>query len=205
MLESRVSVFAKRALDIVASAVALVLLAPVMLVIALIVKVSEPDAQVIFKQERVGTRGKLFTMYKFRSMWQDADAHADALIAANGGQKTLFKLIDDPRITPVGRILRKYSLDEIPQFLNVFFGQMSLVGPRPALPREVRVYSARQWRRLEAKPGLTGSWQISGRSSLEHDQAMEIDLDYIDHHSFLGDIKILMKTPSVVLQAKGAA
>jgi lipopolysaccharide/colanic/teichoic acid biosynthesis glycosyltransferase len=159
---------------------------------------------VLYRQERVGLNGRPFTMLKFRSMVVDADSRLDTLRDENLGDGLLFKMREDPRVTPVGRWLRRLSLDELPQLLNVLGGSMSLVGPRPPLPSEVARYDNSVRRRLLVKPGLTGLWQISGRSDLPWDEAVRLDLRYVENWSLSLDLLILWKTVRAVLGGSGA-
>ena len=195
--------FLKRAFDITVSLVLLIVLLPLLLVIAALVALTSPGGA-FFVQQRVGLHGKLFPMFKFRSMVADADAHIDALLQSNEGSGPLFKLRSDPRVTKVGRFLRKTSLDELPQLLNVLRGDMSLVGPRPALPREVRQYTPLERRRLHAKPGITGLWQVSGRSDLSWEDSVSLDLLYVDHWTHWADAKIMLRTVTTLVRAPGA-
>ena len=185
------------------AAVALLVLAPVLLVIAAAVRFTSPGP-VLYRQERVGLNGRTFTMLKFRSMVVDADRQLDALRAANISDGLLFKLRADPRVTPVGRLLRGSSLDELPQLLNVLAGSMSLVGPRPPLLDEVARYDTSVSRRLLVKPGLTGLWQISGRSDLSWEESVRLDLRYVENWSLALDAVILWKTGRAVLSRSGA-
>lgn len=189
---------AKRALDVVASGLGIVLLSPLLAVLALLVK-SDPGP-VLFRQRRVGLGGQEFTMLKFRSMVVDAEKRLAELTSAerDAGNSVLFKMKNDPRVTPVGRLMRKFSLDELPQLFNVLGGSMSLVGPRPPLPSEVAVYEDHVHRRFLAKPGITGLWQVSGRSTLSWDESVRLDLSYVENWSFIGDIVILLKTAKAV-------
>lgn len=193
----------KRAFDIAVSGTALLLLSPLLLAIAVAVRLDSPGAA-IFSQERVGRSGQLFRMYKFRSMVQNAEAELSTLMAKNEGAGVLFKLRDDPRITRLGRMLRKYSLDELPQLWNVLVGDMSLVGPRPPLGREVDAYESHVLRRLYIKPGLTGMWQISGRSNLSWEDSVRLDLYYVENWSLAGDLLILWRTFRVLVKPDGA-
>ena len=195
---------AKRLLDIVASAILLVLLSPLFLAVAIAIRLEDPGP-ILFKQKRVGRWGTLFTMWKFRSMFTDAEERKRELMAQNemeGG--VLFKMKDDPRITKVGRIIRKTSIDELPQLWNVFKGEMSLVGPRPPVTQEVDQYSLSDRRRLEVIPGITCIWQVSGRSDIPFDQQVELDVQYIESQSFWNDLKILLKTVPALLFGTGA-
>ncbi len=195
---------AKRFFDMFVSGVILLVLSPFLLVVSLWIRLDSQGA-VLFPQTRVGKGGKLFTMWKFRSMYIDAEKRQAALMKDNemkGG--VLFKMKEDPRITRVGRFIRKFSIDELPQIWNVFIGDMSLVGPRPPLLNEVAEYTAYQRRRLEVTPGITCVWQISGRSNIPFVQQVEMDLAYIANQSFWGDIVLLVKTIPAVLTARGA-
>ncbi|WP_415630916.1 sugar transferase [Propionibacterium sp.] len=193
----------KRGFDIVVSAIALVLLSPVFLVVAGLIK-RDDGGPVFFRQDRIGLRGTTITVHKFRTMCVDAEAKIDALIDANGGKALLFKMENDPRITPIGRILRKYSIDELPQFWSVLRGGMSVVGPRPGLLREVSEYSRAYYRRLLIKPGITGLWQVNGRSDLSLKESVRLDLRYVENWSLVGDLMIILKTVRVVLRPDGA-
>jgi exopolysaccharide biosynthesis polyprenyl glycosylphosphotransferase len=193
----------KGGLDRVSAGLLLLLLLPMLCAIAVAIKVTSPGP-VLFRQERVGVQGKAFTMLKFRSMVVDADRQLDDLRAANISDGVLFKLRVDPRVTPIGRVLRRLSLDELPQLLNVLGGSMSLVGPRPPLPGEVARYDAPVHRRLLVKPGLTGLWQVSGRSDLPWEEAVRLDLRYVENWSLAMDLLILAKTVRAVLGSSGA-
>ena len=173
----------QRTADVVLSIMALLVLLIPCLIIAILIKLETPGP-VLFKQKRVGKDGSQFWFYKFRSMVADAEAQRNALMQMNEASGPLFKIKNDPRITRIGRFIRKYSTDELPQFLNVLAGQMSLVGPRPALPVEVAQYTKRQRTRLNVKPGITGLWQVSGRSDLPFERSIELDLEYIQQQSF---------------------
>lgn len=194
----------KRIIDIVLSAVALIVSSPIMLGVAIAIKLDD-GGPVLFKQTRVDIHGKPFTMYKFRSMVTNAE-EIKAKLAAESGQtnRFIFKLKDDPRITKVGKFIRKTSLDEFPQFFNVFKGDMSLVGPRPALPDEVARYGSLYSTRLLVKPGITGPWQVSGRSDLSQEQSEFLDVSYIENWSITGDLAILAKTVMVVFRGTGS-
>ncbi|MDM8560770.1 exopolysaccharide biosynthesis polyprenyl glycosylphosphotransferase [Candidatus Parabeggiatoa sp. HSG14] len=196
--------FIKRLFDIVVSAIFLILFALFILIIALLIIIDSPGP-IFFCQTRVGKRGQLFKMWKFRSMSIDAEQHKAVLMKNNemsGG--VLFKMKNDPRMTHMGIFIRKFSIDELPQFWNVLWGDMSLVGPRPPLPSEVAKYDAYQRQRLEVKPGITCIWQVSGRSEIPFQQQVEMDLQYINTQSFFGDIKLLLKTVPAVLKCRGA-
>lgn len=181
----------------------LLVLSPILLAAALAVKLSSPGP-ILFRQNRVGARGELFSMLKFRTMVVDAEERLVDLEGGNDINSVLFKRKDDPRITPVGRILRRYSIDELPQLVNVVTGDMSLVGPRPPLPREVALYEPDAVRRLRVQPGLTGLWQVSGRSNLSWDESLRLDLWYVDNWCLLLDLQILFRTLRAVLRGSGA-
>jgi exopolysaccharide biosynthesis polyprenyl glycosylphosphotransferase len=193
----------KGGLDRVVAALALLLLTPVLLAVAAAIKLTSPGP-VLFHQERVGVNGQSFTMLKFRSMVVGADRNLESLRAENISDGVLFKMREDPRVTRVGRVLRRLSIDELPQLLNVLGGSMSLVGPRPPLPAEVARYDAPVHRRLLVKPGLTGLWQVSGRSDLPWDEAVRLDLRYVENWSLTMDLLILAKTVRAVLGSSGA-
>jgi exopolysaccharide biosynthesis polyprenyl glycosylphosphotransferase len=195
--------FIKRLLDVLVSAIMLIALSPLFLLIALAIKIDDPGP-VFFKQTRVGKWGRLFMMYKFRSMIVAADAMKEQLLDQNESGGIIFKMKQDPRITRTGRIIRKLSLDELPQLWNVLKGDMSLVGPRPPVPKEVAEYEYADRRRLEAIPGITCIWQVSGRSEIDFKGQVRLDVQYIENQSFWGDIKILLKTVPAVLFGKGA-
>jgi lipopolysaccharide/colanic/teichoic acid biosynthesis glycosyltransferase len=194
----------KRALDLLLSGIALALLSPLFLFIALLIKL-EDRGPVFFKQIRVGQFGREFRMFKFRSMCLDAEQRLKDLLAKNQHkQGVTFKLKNDPRITRVGRILRKFSLDELPQFWNVFKGEMSLVGPRPPVPREVALYSQADRRRLAVKPGITCIWQVSGRAEIDFQGQVALDVRYIESQRLGTDLRILAKTVPAVISGRGA-
>lgn len=193
----------KRALDAVAAGLALLLLSPLFALIAAAIKLDSPGP-VFYRSSRVGVGGRLFVFYKFRSMVHGADRIRDLLQDQNEADGPVFKIARDPRITRVGRVLRRTSLDELPQIWNILKGEMSLVGPRPPIPREVLQYEPWQLRRLAVRPGLTCLWQISGRSEIGFDEWMRLDMEYIDHRSFLLDLKILLRTVPAVMSGKGA-
>jgi exopolysaccharide biosynthesis polyprenyl glycosylphosphotransferase len=199
----RLALAGKRAFDVLVSAVVLALASPVLAAVAIAIRVDSPGP-IFFKQRRVGRNGRTFGMLKFRSMYVDAEARLEELKAKNEMSGPVFKMRDDPRVTKVGKFLRKTSLDEFPQFLNVLAGDMSVVGPRPPIPGEVREYRRWQRRRLSVKPGITCLWQISGRNNIDFDRWMELDLEYIDKWSLWGDLAICLKTVPAVLSARGA-
>jgi exopolysaccharide biosynthesis polyprenyl glycosylphosphotransferase len=193
----------KEAFDRASAAVALTVVSPLMIVIALLVRLSS-SGPVIFRQVRVGRDGAMFTVYKFRTMVVDAERRLGDLWHRNESNEVLFKLREDPRVTRVGRVLRRFSLDELPQLVNVLLGSMSLVGPRPALPHETEQYGRATSRRLLVKPGITGLWQVSGRSDLSWEDSVRLDLYYVENWSFAGDIQILWKTLHAVVSSRGA-
>jgi lipopolysaccharide/colanic/teichoic acid biosynthesis glycosyltransferase len=210
--ESPLSSFAHRALDIVAASLLLILAAPLMLAIAIAVRIDSPGPA-FFRQRRVGLNQREFTVYKFRSMRLDADEerhrrYVSALITGDGdetGGENLYKLAVDDRITPVGRLIRSWSLDELPQLFNVVLGDMSLVGPRPAIPYEVESYPTWYLKRFAVKPGLTGLWQVNGRNQRTYEEMVSLDIVYAEKRSFLGDLAILARTPKAVLGRRGVA
>jgi len=194
----------KRLFDIVVSGTALWLLLPLLVTIAALVRLSS-RGPIFFKQQRVGRFGRPFHMLKFRSMVLDAEAQRAKLEALNEQAGPVFKMARDPRVTPLGRFLRKHSLDELPQIINVLRGDMSIVGPRPPIPSEVAKYQAWQRRRLSVRPGLTCIWQVSGRSQISFDDWMYLDMRYIDHWNLGEDVKLVLKTVPVVVNGRGAA
>jgi exopolysaccharide biosynthesis polyprenyl glycosylphosphotransferase len=196
-------VVAKFTFDIVMSGLLLLLLSPLLIGISIAVRLTSPGP-VLYRQRRIGLRGKPFTMLKFRTMRAGTDRDVDALRAAHRVDDVMFKLRDDPRITRVGRWLRRFSLDELPQLLNVIKGDMSLVGPRPPLPEEVARYEDWHFDRLEVPPGITGLWQISGRADLTFDECVQLDVFYIENWSLTYELFILGKTIPVLLSQRGA-
>ena len=194
---------AKRVFDVVVSVAALIVTAPVMLVATIAVKLSSPGP-IFFKQERVGREGLVFEIYKLRTMCVDAEERKAELVAQNEADGPMFKIAQDPRVTRAGRILRKLSIDEIPQFVNVLKGEMSVVGPRPALPGEVEEWSDELYERLRVLPGITGMWQVSGRSDTSFDEYKRLDLFYVDNWSLVHDLTIVLRTFGVVLNSRGA-
>lgn len=196
--DNQVYLFLKRSLDILASLAGLIVLSPLFLIVALAIKIEEPKGSVFFSQQRCGKDNKLFPMYKFRSMVSNAEELLEELKEMNEMDGPVFKIKEDPRITKVGKFIRKTSIDELPQLLNVLKGDMSLVGPRPAIPHEVAEYNEYQIQRLLVKPGLTCIWQVSGRNTIGFDEWVEMDLEYIKTRSFLLDVKLIFKTVGVL-------
>jgi exopolysaccharide biosynthesis polyprenyl glycosylphosphotransferase len=202
-LECRKYEIAQRTVDLIAAAVVLVFLSPLLLMVAVVVRVTSPGPA-IFRQTRSGRSGKPFTCYKFRTMENGAEQRKQELLAFNEMSGPVFKIQNDPRVTPVGRWLRKLSIDELPQLVNVLRGEMSLVGPRPPLPEEVAQYSSHQLQRLRVRPGLTCLWQVSGRSNLGFDEWINLDLKYIERRSFWYDLWIIVLTIPAVVTGRGA-
>ncbi|WP_274655124.1 sugar transferase [Paenibacillus humicola] len=194
----------KRTMDIVGSLLGLLFFSPLFLVIAILIKLEDPKGSVFFRQTRIGKFEKPFKMYKFRSMVSNAEEKLAELLAQNEIQGAMFKMRDDPRITRIGKFIRKTSIDELPQLFNVLKGDMSLVGPRPPLPREVEEYTEYDKLRLTVTSGCTGLWQVSGRNNLSFQQMVELDLEYIQNRSIAGDLKIIFKTFKLLAGAKDA-
>jgi exopolysaccharide biosynthesis polyprenyl glycosylphosphotransferase len=199
-----VALLLKRILDMAISIVALLASSPVLLVSSLLIKLTSPGP-IIFRQRRSGMNGRTFTLYKFRTMVRDAEAKRDQLVSKNEMDGPVFKIKNDPRVTRVGRVFRKLSIDELPQLWNVLRGDMSIVGPRPPIPAEVEKYEQWQRRRLSMRPGITCIWQISGRNDVDFRRWMEMDLEYIDNWSLALDLKIILKTIPAVLISRGAS
>ena len=194
----------KRAMDISVSLIALLLLSPLMISVAIAIKM-ESEGPVIFKQTRVGKNGRHFIFYKFRSMRKTAEADKQKILSQNESKDgVIFKMKDDPRITSVGKFIRKYSINELPQFFNVLEGSMSLVGPRPPLPDEVKEYTLEDRKRLHITPGITCIWQIAGRSNIPFKKQVSLDEEYIKNRGFFRDIVILLKTIPAVLTGRDA-
>jgi exopolysaccharide biosynthesis polyprenyl glycosylphosphotransferase len=201
---TRAQAFAKRTFDVVVSSIGLLLLSPVLLAVAIAIKLDGHGGPVLFRQKRVGLHRQPFTLLKFRTMVREAEHQLSELANRNEADGPLFKLRNDPRITRVGRFLRRYSLDELPQLFNVLKGEMSLVGPRPPLPTEVALYEDWQLDRLEVRPGITGLWQVSGRSELSFDEYVRLDLFYIENWSMLYDLFVVAKTIPILVMPRGA-
>ncbi|MBU6134270.1 sugar transferase [Clostridium tertium] len=193
----------KRALDVIASFLGLVILSPILLIVAILIKL-ESKGPAIFSQSRIGLNGKEFKMYKFRSMVQNAEELKEKLAKQNEMSGPMFKIKNDPRVTKVGKFIRKTSIDELPQLLNILKGDMTLVGPRPSLPREVEKFESWMLKRLEVKPGLTCYWQVSGRNNIDFYEWMKLDLKYVNDMNFWLDIKLIFKTVAVLFGDKNA-
>ncbi len=201
MVEPRkgiIYLFFKRTIDILGSGIGLIILSPIFILVALAIKIEDPKGKVFFVQERCGKNNKLFKMYKFRSMISNAEELLVDLICENEMDGPVFKIKEDPRITKVGRYIRKTSIDELPQLFNILIGDMSIVGPRPAIPHEVAEYNDYQKQRLLVKPGLTCIWQVSGRNSIGFDEWVDMDLEYIEKRNLWMDIKLIFKTVGVL-------
>ena len=190
----------KRLIDIVGSLCGIILLSPLFLIVAILIKLEDPKGKVFFAQERNGRYPKTFKMYKFRSMVHNAEDLLKDLMDRNEQTGPVFKINDDPRITKVGKFIRKTSIDELPQLFNVLKGDMSLVGPRPPIPHEVDQYNSYQMQRLAVKPGLTCIWQVSGRNNIGFDEWVEMDIEYIKTRNLWLDIKLIFKTVGVLLE-----
>ena len=203
--EGPVYMFCKRAMDIIGSLAGLILLSPLLLIIAIAIKIEDPKGSIFFAQQRCGKDNKLFPMYKFRSMVSNAEELLEELMEHNEMDGPVFKIKDDPRITKVGKFIRKTSVDELPQLFNILKGDMSIVGPRPAIPHEVAEYNDYHKQRLLVKPGLTCIWQVSGRNSIGFDEWMEMDLEYITTRSLWMDIKLIFKTVGVLFGDENAS
>ena len=193
----------KRLFDILAATCGIVILSPLMIIIAVLIK-AEDHGPVFYKQVRVGKNGKTFKMYKFRSMFVNADKMLDKLKEQNDVDGPMFKMKDDPRVTKIGHFIRKHSLDELPQFLNVLKGDMSLVGPRPPLPSEVAEYSEYDKQRLLVIPGCTGLWQVTERNEVGFNEMVQLDIQYIKRASFMFDLWIIWKTVEIVIKPNGS-
>ncbi|AYG36926.1 sugar transferase [Lactiplantibacillus pentosus] len=196
--------FVKRVFDFVASLLGLIILSPLFLIIAIAIKLEDPKGSVFYSQTRLGRGETPFKMYKFRSMVSNADELLEQLLKNNEIDGAMFKMQDDPRVTKIGKFIRKYSIDELPQLLNVLQGSMSLVGPRPPLPREVAEYTEYDKQRLAVKPGCTGLWQATVRNSVGFDEMVKLDLIYISKRSVSFDVYILFKTVVIMFKPNGA-
>ncbi|MGH1298723.1 sugar transferase [Bacillus pretiosus] len=201
---NRTYLFIKRLIDIIGAICGLLFLSPILIIVAIIIKLEDPKGPVFFKQIRVGKDEKEFGMYKFRSMVTDAEKRLNELLKYNEVSGAMFKMKDDPRVTKIGKFIRKTSIDELPQLINVLKGEMSLVGPRPPLPREVKEYTNYHKQRLIVTPGCTGLWQVSGRSHIGFEDMVKLDLYYIQNRKVLFDFKIILKTVGVLFGSKNA-
>ena len=197
--------FTKRMLDILGSLTGILLLSPIFLIVAICIKIEDPKGKIFFSQVRNGLHGKEFNIYKFRSMVHNAEDLLEQLKSKNEMDGPVFKMKYDPRITKIGRIIRKTSIDELPQLFNILKGDMSLVGPRPPIPSEVNQYNDYQIQRLMGKPGLTCYWQIGGRNNIDFDEWVELDLKYLKERNIFIDLKIIMMTIPVLLGDKNAS
>ncbi|MED0935329.1 sugar transferase [Bacillus mobilis] len=202
--QNRLYLFMKRLMDMFGALCGIILLSFVFIIVAILIKLEDPKGPVFFKQIRVGKDGKEFGMYKFRSMVTDAEEQLKDLLQHNEVSGAMFKMKEDPRITKIGKFIRKTSIDELPQLLNVLRGEMSLVGPRPPLPREVKEYTAYDKQRLFVTPGCTGLWQVTERNSVGFAEMVELDLEYIRNRNVFYDMKIIFKTIKVLLGSNNA-
>lgn len=200
---SRPIIDPKRLFDIVLTLLIMAVLWPILLCVALAVRLTSPGP-IFFVQRRIGLDGASFGMIKFRSMYRDAEARRGAMLALSDREGICLKLKNDPRVTPVGRVLRRWSLDELPQLFNVLLGDMSLVGPRPALPEEVAAYPDRAHARHRVLPGITGFWQVSGRADLSFDHMIDLDLAYVRQVSVMTDLAVMLRTFRAVVKGQGA-
>jgi len=203
--EGPIYLFFKRAMDIIGSLCGIILLSPLLIIVAIAIKIEDPKGSIFFSQQRCGKDNKLFPMYKFRSMVSNAEELLEELMEHNEMDGPVFKIKDDPRITRVGKFIRKTSIDELPQLFNILIGHMSIVGPRPAIPHEVAEYSHYHKQRLLVKPGLTCIWQVSGRNSIGFEEWMEMDLEYIEKRNLWMDIKLIFKTVGVLFGDENAS
>ena len=203
--EGPIYLFFKRAMDIIGSLCGIILLSPLLIIVTLAIKIEDPRGSIFFSQQRCGKDNKLFPMYKFRSMVSNAEELLEELMEHNEMDGPVFKIKDDPRITRVGKFIRKTSIDELPQLFNIFMGHMSIVGPRPAIPHEVAEYNDYQKQRLLVKPGLTCIWQVSGRNSIGFDEWVDMDLEYIEKRNLWMDIKLIFKTVGVLFGDENAS
>ena len=199
----KVYLFLKRCLDIVASIIGLICLSPIIILVAIAIKL-ESEGPVLFSQDRVGKNRKIFKIYKMRSMVQNAEELKEKLLEQNEMSGPMFKMKDDPRITKVGKFIRKTSIDELPQLINVIKGNMSLVGPRPSLPKEVEKFEPWMYERLAVKPGLTCYWQVMGRNNIDFEEWMKLDIKYVRERNLFLDIKLIFKTFFVLFGDKNA-
>ena len=203
--ENKLYLFFKRVIDIVGSLCGLIILSPLFLIVAILIKLEDPKGKIFFSQKRNGLHGKTFNMYKFRSMVHNAEELLEQLQEQNEQTGPVFKIKDDPRITKIGKFIRKTSIDELPQLINILKGDMSIVGPRPPIPREVEQYTQYQMQRLLVKPGLTCYWQVGGRNEIGFDEWVELDIKYIEERNLWIDIKLIFKTVFVLFGDKTAS
>ena len=203
--DSYIYLFTKRAIDIIGSLLGLIFLSPLFLIVAILIKLEDPKGKIFFTQERNGQYPKTFKMYKFRSMVHNAEELLESLMDQNEQTGPVFKMENDPRITKVGKFIRKTSIDELPQLINVLKGDMSIVGPRPPIPHEVAQYNEYQMQRLSVRPGLTCIWQTSGRNNVGFDEWVEMDIEYIENRNLWLDIKLIFKTVGVLFGDKNAS
>ena len=203
--KSKIYYLLKRIIDIIGSLLGLIILMPIFIVVAILIKIEDPKGKIIFKQTRNGKNGNTFQMYKFRSMVHNAEELLNSLKDKNEMNGPVFKIKEDPRITNIGKFIRKTSIDELPQLVNVLKGDMSLVGPRPPIPTEVMQYNEYQFKRLSVKPGITCIWQVSGRNDIDFDEWVELDLKYIRERSILLDLKLICMTIPALLGDKHAS
>ena len=203
--ENRIYLFFKRLIDILGSGFGLIILSPVFLIVAIAIKFEDSKGSVLFSQKRVGQYGKEFNMYKFRSMVSNAEELKAKLMEQNEMSGPMFKMKHDPRITKVGKFIRKTSIDEFPQLINILKGEMSLVGPRPSLPKEVAKFETWMLERLEVKPGLTCYWQVMGRNDIDFEDWMKLDIKYVHDRNFWLDIKLIFKTFFVLFGDESAS
>lgn len=201
--ESIIYIFLKRLIDLFGSFIGLIVLSPIILIVSLLIKF-ESKGPVIFSQDRIGKDGKVFKMYKFRSMVVNAEELKEKLKEQNEMSGPMFKMKEDPRVTKVGKFIRKTSIDELPQLINILKGNMSLVGPRPSLPKEVEQFEEWMMERLEVKPGLTCYWQVSGRNNIDFEDWMKLDIKYVRERNTLTDIKLIFKTVFVLFGDENA-
>lgn len=201
--ESIFYIFLKRLIDLLGSVIGLIVLSPIILIVSLLIKF-ESKGPVIFSQDRIGKDGEIFKMYKFRSMVVNAEELKEKLKEQNEMSGPMFKMKEDPRVTRIGKFIRKTSIDELPQLINILKGDMSLVGPRPSLPKEVEQFEDWMMERLEVKPGLTCYWQVSGRNNIDFEEWMKLDIKYIRERNTLTDIKLIFKTVFVLFGDENA-
>ncbi|WP_300385441.1 sugar transferase [Clostridium sp.] len=202
--ENKIYIIAKRLIDIIGCLLGIIFLSPMLLIVAIAIRL-ESKGKVIFSQKRIGQYGEEFKMYKFRSMVINAEELKAKLTKQNEMSGPMFKIKEDPRVTKVGKFIRKTSIDELPQLVNILKGDMSIVGPRPSLPKEVEQFETWMTKRLEVKPGLTCYWQVSGRNNIDFEEWMELDVKYVNEKSFLLDIKLILKTVKVLFGDKNAS